>query len=209
MLNIALTKGRLEDETIKLLKRASYGVEAFANKGRKLVIHDEKKDVRYFLVKAADCITYLEHGVADVAVVGKDVIMENENSCYELLDLGFGKCAFVLAALDKDILKKTSYIKIGTKYPNVAKNYFKTLGLDAQIIKIDGSVELAPLLDLTDGIIDIMETGTTLKENGLIVLNRICEISARMLVNPGSFRVKREQVLSLLKDLEDVIEVKK
>lgn len=206
MISIALTKGRLEKQSVKLLKLCGYGVDNLENKGRQLVIKDTIKDVEYFLVKAADCVTYVEHGVADVGFVGKDTLLESSQRYYELMDLQLGKCGFIVASLpDVDVFNKNSHIKVGTKYPSVARNYFKERGMDVEIIKIEGSVELAPLLGLCDAIVDIMETGTTLKENGLVVSEYICDISARVIVNKASFRLKRKEILNLLEDLKTVV----
>lgn len=205
-ISIALTKGRLEEETIKILDKANFDPSELKNKGRKLVFRDKTQDIKYFLVKAADSITYVEHGVADLGVVGKDTILESDNNCYEVLDLGFGKCGFIVASLpENDILKKVGHIKIGSKYPRVAKNYFKEKGMDVEVIKIEGSVELAPILGLCDGIVDIMETGTTLKENGLVVLDRICEISARLIVNKASFKMKQTEIWGFIDRIKKVI----
>lgn len=205
-ISIALTKGRLEKETVKLLDKANYGTEELKDKGRKLVFKDTKEDIKYFLVKAADSITYVEHGVADIGVVGKDTLMEADNNYYEVLDLGIGKCKFILASLpEKDIFKKIGHIKIGTKYPTVAREYFKKKNMDVEIIKIEGSVELAPILGLCDAIVDIMETGTTLKENGLIVFDTICDISARVIVNKASFKMKSEEIQSFINNIKGVL----
>lgn len=205
-ISIALTKGRLEEETIKILDKANFDPSELKNKGRKLVFKDKTQDIKYFLVKAADSITYVEHGVADIGVVGKDTILESDNNCYEVLDLGFGKCGFIVASLpENDIFKKVGHIKIGSKYPRVAKNYFKEKGMDVEVIKIEGSVELAPILGLCDGIVDIMETGTTLKENGLVVLDRICEISARLIVNKASFKMKQTEIWGFIDRIKKVI----
>lgn len=205
-ISIALTKGRLEKETVKLLDKANFGTEELKNKGRKLVFNDTIEEIKYFLVKAADSITYVEHGVADIGIVGKDTLMESDNNYYEVLDLGIGKCGFIVASLpEKDVFKKVGHIKIGTKYPRVAREYFKKRGMDVEIIKIEGSVELAPILGLCDAIVDIMETGTTLKENGLIVFDRICDISARVIVNKASFKMKREEIGAFISRLKQVL----
>ena len=157
MLSIALTKGRLEKATVKLLKECGYGTEALENKGRSLVFQDSVKDIRYFLAKAADCITYVEHGVADAAVTGKDTLIENPGEYYELLDLKIGQCRFILGGLPgRNPLAKNGLVRIASKYPEVARKYFHNKGMDVEIIRIEGSVELAPLLGLCDGIIDIM-----------------------------------------------------
>lgn len=206
-ISIALTKGRLEKETVKILDKAEFDPAELKDKGRKLVFKDKKEDIKYFLVKAADSITYVEHGVADLGVVGKDTILEYDNNCYEVLDLGFGKCGFIVASLpENDIFKKVGHIKIGTKYPKVAKDYFKKKNMDVEVIKIEGSVELAPILGLCDGIVDIMETGTTLKENGLVVLDRICDISARLIVNRASFKMKQNEIGNFIDKIKKVIE---
>ena len=205
-ISIALTKGRLEKETVKLLDKANFGTEELKNKGRKLVFNDTIEEIKYFLVKAADSITYVEHGVADIGIVGKDTLMESDNNYYEVLDLGIGKCGFIVASLpEKDVFKKVGHIKIGTKYPRVAREYFKKRGMDVEIIKIEGSVELAPILGLCDAIVDIMETGTTLKENGLIVFDRICDISARVIVNKASFKMKRGEIGDFINRLKQVL----
>ena len=194
-LSIALTKGRLEKQTVAMLEELGYGVEALKDKGRALVFKDSVHDVQYFLVKSNDCITYVNH-------VGKDTILENENDNYELLDLKIGKCKFIVASLPQNqLFSKVGHIKIGTKYPRVAKQYFLSKGMDVEIIKIDGSVELAPILGLCDGIVDIMETGTTLKENGLVVLDTVCDISTRVIVNKASFKLKHEEVMKVINDL--------
>ena len=201
-LSIALTKGRLEKQTVAMLEELGYGIEALKDKGRALVFKDSIEDIQYFLVKSNDCITYVNHGVADIGVVGKDTILENENDNYELLDLKIGKCKFIVASLPKNkLFSKVGHIKIGTKYPSVAKQYFLSKGMDVEIIKIDGSVELAPILGLCDGIVDIMETGTTLKENGLVVLDTVCDISARVIVNKASFKLKHKEVMKVIEDL--------
>ena len=201
-LSIALTKGRLEKQTVSMLEELGYGIEALKDKGRALVFKDSIEDIQYFLVKSNDCITYVNHGVADIGVVGKDTILENENDNYELLDLKIGKCKFIVASLPKNkLFSKVGHIKIGTKYPSVAKQYFLSKGMDVEIIKIDGSVELAPILGLCDGIVDIMETGTTLKENGLVVLDTVCDISARVIVNKASFKLKHSEVMKVIEDL--------
>ena len=204
--SIALTKGRLEKEAIKIFERAGFGVDNLKDKGRKLVFNDTKYDIDYFLVKSNDCITYVEHGVADIGIVGLDSLLEKNNNCYELIDLGVGKCKFIVASMpDKDLFKMKGHIKIGTKYPKVAKDYFKENNIDVEIIKIEGSVELAPILGLCDGIVDIMETGTTLKENGLVVSREIKDISARLIVNKASFKLKKKEIDFILESVRQSI----
>ncbi len=205
MLSIALTKGRLEKQSVAMFEQCGYGIEELKDKGRQLVFQDSKKDQRYFLVKAADCVTYVEHGVADVGIVGKDTLLESDGRYYELFDLNVGKCGFIVAGLPgKSPFDKLGHIKIGSKYPKVARDFFKKRNMDVEVIKIEGSVELAPILGLCDGIVDIMETGTTLKENGLIVYERICDISARVIVNRASFKLKQKEIMALLEDLAKV-----
>ena len=205
MISIELTKGRIEKGAIKLLEQAGFGVEELKDKGRKLVFNDTKEDIRYFLVKANDTVTYVEHGVADIAIVGKDTLLEKEENYYEVLDLGMGKCKFIVATLPgTNIFNKIGHIKIGTKYPAVAKSYFEGKGMDVEIIKIEGSVELAPILGISEGIVDIMETGTTLKENGLVVVDEICDISSRVIVNKSSFKLKRNEINSFIDKIREV-----
>lgn len=202
-LSIALTKGRLEKSTVAMLERSGYGIEPLKEKGRALVFHDTRKDIRYFLAKPNDVITYVEHGVADIGIVGKDTLMEGGSDYYELLDLKKGICRFILAGLpDHNPLELVGHFRIGTKYPKVASDYFHQKGLEPEIIKIDGSVELGPVLGLCDGIVDIMETGTTLKENGLVVYDTVCPISARAIVNKVSFKMKRKEVMQVMEDLK-------
>lgn len=198
-ISIALTKGRLEKDSLDLFEKAGLDCEWRRNKGRKLIFEGAKEDIKYFLVKAQDAITYVEHGVADLAVVGKDTLLESRYNAYEILDLGIGKCKFIVASLpENQLFKRKGHIKIGTKYPTVAKEYFKTREMDVEIIKIEGSVEIGPLLGLCDGIVDIMETGTTLKENGLVVLEEICDISARIIVNRASFKLKQKEITEFI-----------
>ena len=205
-LSIALTKGRLEKAAVAMLEESGYGVEKLKDKGRALVFEDTRKDVRYFLVKANDCITYIEHGTADIGIVGKDTLMEGGSDYYEMLDLKIGKCCFILAGMKGcDPLKKSGHIRIGTKYPKVAERYFVSRGMDVEIIRIEGSVELAPVLGLCDGIVDIMETGTTLRENGLEVFDTVARISARVIVNKASFKLKRDEVMTVISDLERIV----
>ena len=208
-LAVALTKGRLEKSVTAMLEECGYGVQKLKDKGRALVFEDTVKDIRYFLAKPNDVITYVEHGVADIGIVGKDTLMEGGKDYYELLDLKTGECRFILAGLPgNNPLQKVGHITIGTKYPNVASEYFHRHSLDPEIIKIDGSVELSPLLGLCDGIVDIMETGTTLKENGLVVFDEVCRISARAIVNKVSFKMKRDEVMEIITDLKEKVNEK-
>ena len=202
-LTLALTKGRLEKSTIALFEKAGIDCTPLKEKGRKLILPLEEENLNVVLAKAADVITYIEHGVCDIGVVGKDTIMENGRSFYEMLDLGFGVCRFVLAGKKGcDFYSGYSVKRIATKYPNVAKKFFAGKGMDVEIIKIEGSVELAPLVGLADGIIDIVETGLTLKANNLVIIEEIAPISARLIVNIASMKLKKEQIEQLIAKLE-------
>lgn len=203
-LKIALTKGRLEEKTKELLEKVGIDCSEMTAKGRKLTV--SVGDLTVVFAKAADVITYVEHGVCDMGVVGKDTIMEQGQSFYEMLDLGFGKCRFVLAAKKgKDFYAGYGVKTIATKYPGVATAYFSGKNIDVDIIKIDGSVELAPLLKLADGIVDITETGTTLKENGLEIIEYIADISARLIVNTASLKTKRQQIKKFINTIKGAV----
>ena len=205
-LRIALTKGRLEKTTIELLEKIGYNCDEVKNKGRRLILPVGDNDFEVVLAKAADVITYVEHGVCDLGVVGKDTILENGTSFYELLDLGFGKCRFALAVKKgTDFYSGYKTKTVATKYPNVTRAFFEDKDMDVRIIKIEGSVELAPLVGLSDGIVDIVETGSTLKENGLEVYDTVARISARLIVNKASFKLKRDEVMNFITDLERIV----
>ena len=203
-LRIALTKGRLEKQTVELFEKMGLDCDELINKGRRLIL--KVNDYEVVLAKAADVITYVEHGVCDIGVVGRDTIAENGKSFYEMMDLNLGKCDFALATKKgADFFDGFNTKRIATKYPNVTKAYFEGRGMDVKIIKIEGSVELAPLLNLADGIVDIVETGTTPKENGLEVKEKIMPISARVIVNMASMKLKREEIDDFLENLGKVI----
>ena len=198
-LRIALTKGRLEKDTIGLLEKIGYDCSAVRNKGRKLILPVGDNEFEVVLAKAADVITYVEHGVCDLGVVGKDTIIENGTRFYEILDLGFGKCGFALAGpKGKDFYAGYNTKTIATKYPKVAAGFFEGKAMDVRIIKIEGSVELGPLLGLSDAIVDIVETGSTLKENGLEVIEKVCDISARLIVNTASLKLRKKEIETLV-----------
>ncbi len=202
-LRIALTKGRLEKDTVALFEKIGFDCDAVKNKGRKLILPIGDNQFEVVLAKAADVITYVEHGVCDLGVVGKDTIMEQGSSFYEILDLGFGKCKFALAGeKGKDFFSGYSAKTIATKYPNIARSYFESKAMDVKIIKIEGSVELAPLLGLSDAIVDIVETGSTLNENGLEVIETICDISARLIVNAASLKLRKAEIEKLVELME-------
>ena len=194
-LRIALTKGRLEKDTVGLLEKIGYDCTAVREKGRKLILPVPDGNMEVVLAKANDVITYVEHGVCDMGVVGKDTIMEMQGKCFELVDLGFGRCRFALATKKGyDFYAGYNVKTIATKYPNITRKFFENKGMDVDIVKIEGSVELAPLLELADGIVDIVETGTTLKENGLEVIEDVCPISARLIVNMVSMKLRQKEI---------------
>ncbi len=202
-IRIALTKGRLEKDTVKVFEKLGYDCNELINKGRKLILQIPDKNIEVVLAKAADVITYVEHGACDIGVVGKDTIMEHGGSFFEVADLGFGKCKFALAVKKgSDFYSGYNIKTIATKYPNVAREYFAEKSMDIEIIKIEGSVELAPLVGLSDGIIDIVETGTTLKENGLEVVEDVAYISARLIVNTASLKLRKNEIEPLIEDIQ-------
>lgn len=202
-LRIALTKGRLEKDTVGLLEKIGYDCTAVREKGRKLIL-PVGDSIEVVLAKAADVITYVENGVCDMGVVGKDTIMEMSGKFFEVVDLGFGRCKFALAGKKGDDFYQGYNVKtIATKYPNVARTFFEKKGMDVDIVKIEGSVELAPLLSLSDAIVDIVETGSTLKENGLEVFEDIAPISARLIVNRVSLKLHQQEIESLIKSIEE------
>jgi ATP phosphoribosyltransferase regulatory subunit len=194
-LRIALTKGRLEKDLVGMMEAAGYDVSLLRDKGRKLLLPIPGTKLQVVLAKAADVITYVEHGVCDVGVVGKDTIAEQGGVYYEIMDLGVGLCRFALAApMGQDFYGGFGARRIATKYPGVAAAWFESKGMDVQIIKIEGSVELAPLLSLADGIVDIVETGSTLRENGLEIIEEIRPVSARMIVNVAAMKLKKAEI---------------
>ena len=198
-LRIALTKGRLEKKTIELLEQIGYNCDEVREKGRRLILPVGDNDFEVVLAKAADVITYVEHGVCDLGV------LEHGSSFYELLDLGFGRCKFALATKKNfDFYGGYNTKTIATKYPNVTRAFFDDKDMDVRIIKIEGSVELAPLVGLADGIVDIVETGSTLKANGLEVIEWVTDISARLIANTASLKLRKQEIEDLQKKLEAV-----
>lgn len=207
MLKLALTKGRLEDKTVALLERSGADVSPFREKGRKLIIEIPTPSLQAVFAKANDVVTFVEHGACDVGVVGKDTLAEINRPVYEILDLKFGKCRFALAAKKgADFFDGYRKKTVATKYPNVARKFFERKNMDVEIIKIEGSVELAPLLHLADGIVDIVETGTTLKENGLEVVETVSEVSARLIANSASMKMKKSEIMELCRIFQENIE---
>lgn len=202
MITIALAKGRLADQAMDLMEGMGIDCSLPRNPGRKLVLENREQMIRFVLVKPADVPTYVEHGVADMGVVGKDTLLEENRPLYELLDLGFGKCRLCIAGYPPD-RRGASQAKerVATKYPAIAQGYYAAKGRSVEIIKLSGSVELAPVMGLSDVILDIVESGSTLKANGLEVLEEICPVSARLVVNRVALKTKRDRVLAIVEGL--------
>lgn len=198
-LRIAITKGRLLDKSMDLFDRMGLDSAPVRNPGRRLIHQIPNYPLDAVLSKAPDVITYVEQGVCDLGIVGKDTILEKGGTFYEVLDLGFGKCRFALAVKEgTDFYHTYKTRRIASKYPAVAKRFFAAKGLDVDIIKIEGSVELAPILGLTDAIVDIVETGATLKANGLVPIETVADVSARLIVNTASMKLYKTQILDFI-----------
>ena len=202
-LRIALTKGRLQDKSVELFEAAGLDCSPVRNPGRRLIHALPNYPLDVVLAKAPDVIAYVEHGVCDLGVVGKDTILEKGGAFYEVLDLGFGRCRFALAVKKgTDFYGTYKTRRIASKYPNVTRAFFEGKGMDVDIIKIEGSVELAPILDLADGIVDIVETGATLKENGLEPIEDVARVSARLIVNTASMKLYKNEITDFLSRVE-------
>ena len=201
MLNVALPKGRLGDKVYDLLARIGYGCPEDYNATRKLVVENPAAGIRYFLVKPSDVAIYVEHGAADVGIVGKDILTEASADVYELLDTGLGKCRMCVAAPADYQDDPSRPVRVATKFVNIAKSYYASMGRDIDIIKLNGSIELAPILGLSDVIVDIVETGTTLRENGLKVVTEFMPISARFIANKASYQFKHNEMERMLTKL--------
>lgn len=208
-LTIALTKGRLANKTLELLEQVGITCEEMKDKNtRKLIFVNEELKLKFFLAKGPDVPTYVEYGAADIGVVGRDTIMEEGRNLYEVMDLGFGKCRMCICGPEsaKELLEHHHLIRVATKYPNIAKDYFyNRKHQTVEIIKLNGSIELAPIVGLAEVICDIVETGSTLKENGLSVLEEVCPLSARMVVNQVSMKMESERISELIQKLKRVI----
>lgn len=208
-LTFALTKGRLAKKTLELLEQTGITCEEMKDPdSRKLIFVNEELRLQFFLAKGPDVPTYVEYGAADIGVVGKDTILEERRKIYEVLDLGFGKCRMCVCGPEsaRSLLNGQELIRVATKYPNIAKDYFyNQRNQTVEIIKLNGSIELAPIVGLSEVIVDIVETGSTLKENGLVVLEEVCPLSARVVVNPVSMRMENERITKLLSELNRVI----
>lgn len=208
-LTIALTKGRLASKTLELLEKTGIICEEMKDKNtRKLIFVNEEKKLQFFLAKGPDVPTYVEYGAADIGVVGKDTILEEGRKLYEVLDLGFGKCRMCICGPEsaRELLESNRLIRVATKYPNIAKDYFlNKKHQTVEIIKLNGSIELAPIVGLSEVICDIVETGSTLRENGLKVLEEVCPLSARMVVNQVSMKMENERISAMIQDLKRII----
>lgn len=209
-ITIALAKGRLAKKALELLEQTGVTCEEIKDKdSRKLIFTNEELKFKFFLAKANDVPTYVEYGAADIGVVGKDTILEEGRELYEVIDLGIGKCRMCVAgpASAGALLGNGELIRVATKYPNIAKSYFMNQKHQtAEIIKLNGSIELAPMVGLSDVIVDIVETGSTLKENGLVVLEEVCPLSARMVVNRVSMKMEQARITELISKLRNIVE---
>ena len=208
-LTFALGKGRLAKKALELFEQIGITCEEMKDKDtRKLIFVNEELKLRFFLAKGPDVPTYVEYGAADIGIVGKDTILEEARNIYEVLDLGFGKCRMCICGPkeSKELLQHHELIRVATKYPNIAKDYFyNTKHQTVEIIKLNGSIELAPIVGLSEVIVDIVETGSTLRENGLEVLEEVCPLSARMIVNPVSMRMESARIKDLLTRLREQV----
>ena len=201
MINIALPKGRLGEKVYAMFEKAGYECPSIKENNRKLIFENEEKGVRYFWVKPSDVAIYVERGAADIGVAGKDILCEYEPDIYELLDLNMGKCRMCVAGKKEFYDDTDRTLKVATKFVNIASKYYASISRDIDIIKLNGSIEIAPILGLSDVIVDIVETGTTLKENDLAVLETIMPISARLIANKVSFKFKTEEIERIAESL--------
>ena len=209
MLNVALPKGRLGEKVYAMFEKAGFPCPSIKENNRKLIFENEECGVRYFWVKPSDVAIYVERGAADIGVAGKDILLEYEPDIYELLDLDLGKCRMAVAAKAgfRDDTRRT--LRVATKFSNIAKNYYRSLGRDIDIIHLNGSIEIAPILGLSDVIVDIVETGTPLKENNLLVYDTIVPISARLIANKASYKFKGAQIDTILSSMAKQMEESK
>ena len=206
MINIALPKGRLGEKVYSMFERAGYPCPSIKENSRKLIFENAEAGVRYFWVKPSDVSIYVERGAADVGVCGKDILLEYEPDIYELLDLNIGKCRMAVAAKRDFYDDNLKTLKVATKFENIASKYYASLGRDIDIIKLNGSIEIAPILGLSDVIVDIVETGTTLKENDLLVFEEVAPISARLIANKSSFKFNTQEIEKIVECMKREIE---
>ena len=205
MLNVALPKGRLGEKVYAMFEAAGYECPSIKENNRKLIFENEEKQVRYFWVKPSDVSIYVERGAADIGVAGKDILLEYEPNVYELIDLDIGKCHMAVAGPKDFTDDGTRTLRVATKFTNIAANYYDSIGRDIDIIKLNGSIEIAPILGLSDVIVDIVETGTTLRENNLEVKTKILPISARFIANKSAYNFKREQIDKIVASIKDQV----
>ena len=206
VITFALAKGRLAEQAFTLLEQLGVDCSEPRNPGRQLVLWDKASNVRFILVKPSDVPTYVDHGVADIGVVGKDTLLEAGRPLYEVLDLGFGKCRLCIAGYAAQQPSATrATFRVATKYPNIARSYYDSKGQTIEIIELHGSVELGPVIGLSDVILDIVESGSTLKANGLTVLETVCECSARLVVNRVSMKTKRDRIRQIIDGLAEQV----
>lgn len=208
-LTFALAKGRLANKSLELFEQIGITCDEMKDKKtRKLIFVNEELKLKFFLAKAGDVPTYVEYGAADIGIVGRDTLLEEGRNLFEVVDLGFGKCKMCVCgpASAKELLQHHELIRVASKYPNIAKDYFyNKKHQTVEIIKLNGSVELAPIVNLSEVIVDIVETGSTLRENGLEVLEEICTLSARMVVNQVSMKMENERIMKLINDLKELL----
>lgn len=204
-LTIAMPKGRIFEEAVELLRKAAFRLPPEFDDSRKLMLEVEEENLRFMLAKPMDVVTYVEHGVADIGIAGKDVMLEEDRDVYELLDLKISACYLAVAGLPDTHLSDVAP-KVASKYPNIASSYFRQQGEQVEIIKLNGSIELAPLIGLAERIVDIVSTGQTLKENGLVEYGRIAEVTSRLVANPVSYRLKEKRITEIVERLTPVIE---
>ena len=205
MINVALPKGRLGEKVYKLFAAAGYECPEILENNRKLIFENTEKGVRYFWVKPSDVSIYVERGAADIGVAGKDILLEYQPEVYEMLDLGYGKCRMAVAGYKDFYDDGTRTLRVATKFTNITKNYYASKGREIDIIKLNGSIELAPILSLSDVIVDIVETGTTLKENNLDVLETVVPISARLIVNKASYTFKTAAISEIVRQIKEQV----
>ncbi|SHK39559.1 ATP phosphoribosyltransferase [Caminicella sporogenes DSM 14501] len=208
-IKIALAKGRLAGDSLEMLKKIGIEFKEYSKKSRKLIFINNEEKIKLVFVKSTDIPIYVEKGAVDIGIVGKDILMENRADVYEILNLNIGKCKLCIAALKEYQSSRNRKLIVGTKYPNIAKNYFHRKKILSEVIKLNGSVELAPILGLSDVIVDIVETGKTLHENGLIVLEEMYSLSARLVVNKASLKTKGNKIEKIIMRLEEVIKENK
>ena len=205
MLNVALPKGRLGEKVYAMFEAAGFECPSIKENNRKLIFENEEKQVRYFWVKPSDVAIYVERGAADIGVAGKDILLEYNPDIYEILDLNLGKCRMAVAAPDDFYDDGNRRLKVATKFTNIAADYYASIGREIDIIKLNGSIEIAPILKLSDVIVDIVETGTTLKENNLSVKSTIVPISARLIANKSSFKFKGTQIEKIVQSIREQV----